>query len=204
MIKEAAPPEGEAAANAKKARTDRLAGEILNFDKKKIKKATNELLEVLSNTKNPTIVITGGAGSGKSHLSSKLSDELGIKAFDLDQYIEGGYTKDAKAYEERLKNAFYKVWEDLPNKGGWIIEHVEACSLPAVGIFKPAFAILVNPGEEKIRLTAEARNKVGKPDPSREKRALETTKKAISQFEGLKGAEITPKGSLYILKKLES
>jgi hypothetical protein len=204
MIKTAAPPDSEAESNAKKSETDRMASELVPINKKKFKEWMGEMADALGQMKNPKIVVTGGAGSGKSSLASVLSDELGIKHFDLDAYVEGGFTDHKKTYEERLQKAYYNVWEDLPSKGGWIIEHVEACSPELVEIFRPEWAILVDTGEQKIRLTAEARNKVGKDDPTREKRALETMKKSKKQFEALKGPTANGVGSPYILKKLEA
>lgn len=204
ITKEAAPPSSEAKANAQKAKTDQEAGQLLDFDKKKLQQGVAELIKILSTFKNPTIVVTGGAGSGKSTVSGMLSEKLGIKEFDLDKYIEGGHTKDKDAYQARLKKAWYNVWQDLPNEGGWIIEHVEACNPELVGMFEPDLAILVDPGEQKLKLTAAARNKVGKEDPTREKRALETMTKAKKQFNALDGEKVVLKSTLYSLKRLES
>jgi GTPase SAR1 family protein len=207
MIKTAGPPSSEAKANAKKAETDTLAAQLLDLDSARLKKQATRVANFIRNSvskENARIVITGGAGSGKTTFAGALSKELKLKDFDLDEYVEGGHTADQEAYETRLHNAFLGVWQDLPDKTGWVIEHVEACHPFLVETFEPSFAILVDPGADRLKRTAEARNAVGKADPSREKRALETMKKAKKQFKALSGKEVSLSNGKLIVKKIES
>jgi hypothetical protein len=205
MDKLASPPASEQKANAQKAETDTLAAEILNLDEKKVAKTVKRLADLIESTEAPQIriVMTGGAGSGKTTAAGILAKQLSLKDFDLDEYVEGGHTGDKQSYNSRLLKAFTHVWQDLPSRTGWIIDHVEACHPDLVKTFFPLFAILVDPGEKRIRDAAEARNRVrGKDDPGRIKRAMESMKTAKEQFAALKSvAEVETNG--FVLKQLE-
>jgi hypothetical protein len=205
MFKLASPPASEAQANAQKAETDTLAAEILNLDEKKVAKTIKRLSSLIESTEAPQIriVMTGAAGSGKTTAAGIMAKQLSLKDFDLDEYIEGGHTGDAGSYNARLLKAFTHVWQDLPSRTGWIIDHVEACHPDLVKTFKPLFAIFVDPGEKRIRDAAEARNRVrGKDDPGRVKRAMDSLKTAKKQFSALKAiAEVETEG--FVLKQLE-
>jgi hypothetical protein len=192
MIKTAAPPKEEAASNARKAAVDTLAAELLNIDQKALKAHARYCIKYIKGLKNVAVkvVIAGGAGSGKTTIAGELSKLLDAKNIDFDEYIVGGFTEDSTEYDKRLHNAFLPVWKDLP-KDNWIIEHVEACSKEFVDFFQPTWAVLVDPGDDRLKKTAKARNAVGTSDPTREARALKSAKKAKKDFEALKGVELS-------------
>jgi adenosyl cobinamide kinase/adenosyl cobinamide phosphate guanylyltransferase len=207
MDKTAAPPESESEANAKKSMTDRLAGELMGVDHKHVRKFAEQLgekaLENLPLVERPMrIVVTGGAGSGKSSLSINLAEAFELKHLDVDQYVKGGYTPDAKEWKKRLEEAYAAVWQDLPTRRGWVVEHVEACDKPWVSLLHPNLAILVAPEEKQLLRTAEARNTVGKEDPNRARRALETAETSKKQFLDLRGVVLADMHNRYRLKKL--
>ena len=186
-------PREEQKANEAKARTDSKAAELLNFDHGELKLAAEKLADKMRKAGPPYhLVVAGGAGSGKTTLAGALSTALGIPAFDFDEYVRGGWTPDRDEYEERLKRALYDLWTDLPaDADGWIVEHVESCSKMMTDLLRPNYALLVDTGEERLRLTAQARNAVGTFDPAREKRALQSMKTAKEQFWALPAKDST-------------
>lgn len=193
-------PREEQAANAAKVKTDSKASELLDFDKKRTQRDALKVADRLKKHGPPYhIVMSGAAGSGKTTLSGALSETLGIPVFDLDNYIRGGWTADREEYESRLKTALYDVWTDLPpDKDGWILEHVESCSQMFNELLRPDFAILLDPGVERIKMTAEARNAVGTFDRKREKRALDSRARAREQFFALAAKESERFGDIWL------
>ncbi len=173
----------EVAENAKKARTDALASDLLNIDHGAFQKATETLAATIrQRSSRKKIVITGGAGSGKSTLAIALSKALEIPSFDLDEYIVGGWTQDSTEYKRRFSEALYKVWQDLPARGDWIIEHVEACSPDSINMLRPTISIYVHPGEEQLIITAKAREHVSGDGQDRVYRAIQSNSIADRQF----------------------
>lgn len=174
----------EDVANALKAETDAKAAELLNIDQKELKKGAGTVSTILGHLNLPRlkIVITGAAGSGKTTMAGILSEKLGIPVFDLDEYIEGGWTDDRAEYTKRFVKALYKVWQKLPAKGSWIIEHVEACNPDIIRILHPNITLLIHPPESRIVATAKARTTVSTDKTDRLKRALQSKKIAEKQF----------------------
>lgn len=203
MFKEAQVPEGERKANERKAEVDTLAANLLNIDRGEIKKASQDIIERLHRTGVEPIrlVLAGGAGSGKTTLSGDLSDGLMVPVIDLDEYIKGGWTADRVEYEKRLTQAVYDAWDDLPARRGWVVEHVESCGPDVVSLLRPNFAVLLDPGPDRVRKTAQARNEVGTFSPTREKRAIESMERAKTQFNKLPGDVLT-RGKTWVLKRV--
>jgi hypothetical protein len=153
----------------------------------------------------PRVLVTGGAGSGKTVLSECLEQVLKVRRLSFDEYIPGGWTEDRDEYARRFHKGLYELWEHVPQKKGWIIEHVEACHPDLVGLYPPDYAILSDPGEERLRAAVAARaavmGKDGK-DEGRLARALQSDKKAKAQFKALPGKVILEMGN-FVLKKVE-
>jgi energy-coupling factor transporter ATP-binding protein EcfA2 len=204
MNKTAAPPESEREANRAKAETDDLAAQFLELDHPRLKRDVAVLAHIIKTDgiHNRTICITGGAGSGKSTLAKLLAKALSVKTFDLDEYIKGGYSDDG-TYDRRLSTAAYNVWMELPREG-WIVEHVNACKPDVSDLFKPQYAILVDPGKQHLKEVAAARNMAGKTDHSREERALKTAEEAKNEFKKLKGAYVPMSSGTLLVKRLDS
>jgi hypothetical protein len=90
----------------------------------------------------------------------------------------------------------------MPGRGGWVIEHVEACHQDVVTAFKPSFAILVEQDVQNLLRTADARSMIaGESSSTREMRALNSALTARRQYDGLEGAHIG-QGEYWKLKKL--
>ena len=180
------------AANAAKAQTDTKAAGLLGLDEdavKKVAKAVAKDILALHKDDIPIrIVMSGGAGSGKTTFARLLSEELGVKNIDLDEYVPGGFTTDKDEYARRFNKSLYEVWDSVPPKKGWIIEHVEACNKDLVGLYSPNFAILVDPGLERVTAAAKGRADVAdEKDPShRIERGIQSSMKAKKQFEALR------------------
>jgi adenosyl cobinamide kinase/adenosyl cobinamide phosphate guanylyltransferase len=186
--------------NKAKAERDAQAGLRLHLNIDDIRqKALEMAVHILAEFKGwPTVVVTGGAGSGKTTFSKEMAIFLGVKHLDFDTYIPGGYTPDKNEYERRFNKGLYEMWEDVPPKQGWVIEHVESCNEDLVGLYRPEYAILLDPGEEWLSKAVEARgNRNGLS------RALQSSSTARSQFRELSG-EVVAKLHGLTLKKLES
>lgn len=188
--------------NKVKENTDAQVAILLKLDKESLHEKVELVADVIDSTfeGQPRIVITGGAGSGKSTFAADLSTTLGIKGFSFDQYIPGGFTEKKDEYERRFNKGMYELWEDLPQKKGWVIEHVESCKPEFLGLYAADFAILLDPGEEHLRKVVEARTTL--QGGVTLARALTSAAKAVSQFEELKG-EIVFKAPGVFLKQIE-
>jgi hypothetical protein len=201
-------------ANAKKADTDRRAAELIGVDDDVVRKDAKNLVEQLrkycgngphEHTLNMLrIVIAGAAGSGKTSIAVQLAKELGVKNIDLDDFIPGGHTADKLEYERRFNRGLYEAWDSVPHKAGWIIEHIGACNKDLVSLYSPSFALLVDPGPERIRLAAAARAAVSDSGNEKDRlaRALETEKSSRKQFDSLHGTVLSREPKGYILKAL--
>lgn len=193
-------PKQERLANALKEKTDERAGEVLNFSEEKVRRRAKTVGGLLRREgEPPRVVVTGGAGSGKTSFSNSLSDVLDVPVFDLDKYIRGGWTKDVEEYESRINSAVYDLWADLPKSDtGYIIEHVEACNPTLVRMLNPNFAVLLDPGEDQLKRTAQVRNSVGMYNRTREQRALDSMKSARKHFEAAPGNIVMKDGGILI------
>ena len=212
MLKEAQVQDPEL--NKSKLMADAQAGELLHLDEDVLKGQAKMLSDaihkemgdaVLSGV-DPRVLITGGAGSGKSTMAGHLSRALGVKNLNFDEYIPGGWTSDSQEYAKRFNKGLYEMWDDVPKKKGWVIEHVEACDPDLVGLYPSDFAVLVDPGEERLRAVAEARSSVmgngTEGNKDRLARALQSDKKAKAQFNAMKG-KVIAKVPGYLLKVVE-
>ena len=198
-------------ANAIKAEMNTQASQLLHLDEDALKGKAQKIADAIQAALgdgvlagvDPRVLVTGGAGSGKTTLAGQLSQILGVKNLDFDEYIPGGWTTDSEEYARRFNKGLYELWEDVPKKKGWVIEHVESCASSLVGLYNPDFAVLVDPGEERLAAAAEARQAImGKgTDKGRLARALQSDKKAKEQFKAIPG-EIVFKTPGFILKKV--
>ena len=198
-------------ANAIKAEMNTQASQLLHLDEDALKGKAQKIADaiwadlgdaVLAGV-DPRVLVTGGAGSGKTTLAGQLSQILGVKNLDFDEYIPGGWTSDSEEYARRFNKGLYELWEDVPKKKGWVIEHVESCASSLIGLYNPDYAVLVDPGEERLAAAAEARQAImGKgTDKDRLARALQSDKKAKEQFKAMSG-EIVFKTPGFVLKKV--
>lgn len=194
-------------ANAKKAETDRKAAELIGVDMDAVRRVAKNLAGIIraSQLTPIRIVIAGAAGSGKTTIALALAKELGVKCIDLDEYIPGGHTDDKVEYERRFNRGLYEAWDTVPHRSGWIIEHVRSCHKDLVGLYNPSFALLVDPGMERIRMAAAARAAVSTDaEQDRLARALETERAADKQFTALHGIVLSREPKGYTLKALPS
>ena len=179
---------GEEEANAEKRLVESAVASLLKIDQAAIDRLAVDIAKMIRKSgKTPKVFITGAAGSNKSTLAASLSKELEVPAFDLDDYVKGGYTEDEKKYAHRLVMAWGAVWTDMPsNQNGWILEHVEMCHRTAVDIFKPNFAVLLSPSKSHLMEVADARDRVGDDSKGgRWRRAQETAVRSHGQFDAL-------------------
>jgi hypothetical protein len=176
-------------ANEKKALTDALAAQFLNIDQEKLAKDAKTIADAMPSSFR--LAVTGGAGSGKSTVSSELSELLDVPVFDFDEYIPGGYSKDPKVYHKRLLDGMDNLWGDLPFKKSWIIEHVEACNDEMVKAFSPTHCLLLCPPASRAMRTAAARSLVANESDAtqfrREQRAMESAEFSRMQFDAVPG-----------------
>ena len=199
MLKTAEPQDPNA--NAEKAKLDSKAAGLLGFDPDEVRKAAIVLAMTLP--EGACVVVTGGAGSGKTTIARELAKTLGAKNFDFDEYIPGGYTADKTEYARRFSKGLYELWEDVPEKKAWVIEHVEACSPDLVGLYRPDYALLVDPGVERIAKAAVARSMAGDSKPEeRVARGLQSAEKAKKQFNALPGEMVETGLKGFLLKEL--
>ena len=200
-------------ANKAKSALDVMAAKIMSLDIDAVREAAGDIYDALvdrlgngphEGTLNmQRIIVAGGAGSGKTTIAAALSKSIGVKSFDFDEYIPGGWTEDKKEYDRRFNKALYELWEDVPQKKGFIVEHVEACNPDLVGLYRPDIAILVDPGLERLRQVAEARTEASSAaDPkNRLTRALQSDGRAKTQFKALPG-EVIYKANGFTVKDL--
>ena len=200
--------------NKAKAVADSKAGELLHLDEDVLRAQAKMLSDAIFKEMgdavlagvDPRVLVTGGAGSGKTTLAGHLAKALGVKNLNFDEYIPGGWTSDSEEYAKRFNKGLYEMWDDVPKKKGWVIEHVEACDPDLVGLYRSDFAVLVDPGEERLRAAAEARSAVMSKGTDGNKdrlaRALQSDKKAKAQFNAMKGKIIAKVPGL-LLKVVE-
>jgi energy-coupling factor transporter ATP-binding protein EcfA2 len=201
--------------NKSKAVADAQAGKLLHLDEDVLEEQAKVLANAISKEMgdavlsgvDPRVLVTGAAGSGKTTLAGHLAKALGVKSLNFDEYIPGGWTSDSQEYAKRFNKGLYEMWDDVPKKKGWVIEHVEACDPTMAGLYNSDFVVLVDPGEERLRAAAEARSAVmgsgADGNKDRLARALQTDKKAKSQFNAMKG-KVIAKVPGFLLKVVES
>lgn len=203
MNKTAAVHESQHPSNERKAAIDRSASFVMGLSIGRVRETASEIAKAIRSSRvTPvTLVICGGAGSGKTTLSNELSKELEEPVRNLDDYIRGGFTKDVDKYYERLTQAIYDAWEDLPH-AGWILEHVEACNPRVLEILRPNFALHLDPGHDHLSRAAKARDMVSGEDSSgRLERAKHSKDRSEQHFESLQG-RVLAKGRTWTLKAL--
>ena len=198
-------PRVDREANAKKKAIDSLAASLLDIDKEHLIRLAGDLAFRLLGPETVRLMVTGGAGSGKTTISSTIAERLNIPSFDFDEYIPGGYTPNGKDYRHRLVCGMVRLYDDLPYKTGWIVEHVEACNADMVTAFKPTHCLLITQPVSHLLRTAQARGEAAEDSDedvvAREKRALESSEYAKMQFEQVPG-EVVGRGKGWVLKKL--
>jgi len=202
MQKEAKPQDVEL--NRAKSDADAKVSELLKVDKEAIDSKAGEIgdviLKEMDDILSPKVVVTGGAGSGKTTIASALAKALGVKSLSFDEYVPGGWVDDKEEYARRFSKGLYEMWEDVPPRKGWVIEHVESCGESLVGLYRPDFALLVDPGDEHLGRVAEARSSIqGSVTLSR---SLQSAEKAKTQFNALPGS-VLMKVPGFVLKKVE-
>jgi len=189
-------------ANEKKSALDDLASELLDIDKSKLERIGAGIAFDLLGPKPVRLCITGGAGSGKTTIAGTIAERLSIPCFNFDEYIPGGYVRDAAVYQHRLVDGMSNLWDDLP-PNGWIIEHVEACNPDMVKAFNPTHCLLVHPEAPFLLEVARARGKIARDTDralyDREQRALESALYAKMQYDAVPG-KVVSKGKEWTLK----
>lgn len=196
-------PKVDLEANARKRTYDALAADLLSLNKSKLEQEAAGIAFDLLGPDQVRLCITGGAGSGKTSVAAIIGERLNLPVFDFDEYVPGGFHEDADAFRKRLLDGMTNLWNDLPVKGGWIIEHVEACNENMLKAFHPTHCLLVHPKAHQLRTVAEARAAVAGGDPkSRVRRAMESSEYAIMQFEEVPG-EIVKRGPGWTLKQMK-
>jgi hypothetical protein len=191
--------------NTRKDRLDDLASELLHLDSAARRKLVSLVLHHLPRIDELRLCITGGSGSGKSVFARTVAVGFAIPIYDFDKFIVGGYHPHGEEYRTRLADARKKLWISLPNHGGWIVEHVEACNQDMVELLKPSHCILVEPTLDEAMQVSAARSATSGDSPtetaSRMKRALESREYARMQFDKLKGHTLLSKKHL-VVKRL--
>jgi adenosyl cobinamide kinase/adenosyl cobinamide phosphate guanylyltransferase len=191
--------------NARKRNLDDLASALLNLDTALLRRRVDQAVLALADVKALRLCITGGAGSGKTRFAKSAATSFGLPAFDFDEYIEGGYHPDGRAYRERLARARSRLWIALPQTGGWIIEHVEAASEDMLKQVEPTHVVLVEPEVQDILKVAAARSLAADDGPvlaeERVKRALESREYARMQFDKVQGHDIFKKKDMTVRRR---
>jgi hypothetical protein len=177
--------------NAKKRRLDHLAGELLDLDKKDLELEASGIAFDLLGESPIRLCVTGAAGSGKTTASAVIGERLNLPVFDFDEYVPGGYHEDGKIYRKRLIDGMSNLFDALPVKRGWIVEHVEACNEDMVKAFRPTFCLLICPPTDRLLQVARVRSSLSADDPlCRELRALQSAEYAKMQFDAVPGDTI--------------
>ncbi len=193
----------EAEANAKKRVVDYFASDYIDIDWGGVKRHARHIADLLDKEEGPlTLAICGAAGSQKTTLSDELSCLCGEPAFDLDEFIPGGYTPNRHEYESRLWKGWDRLAQHLP-RSGWIIEHVEAANPFFLKMFSPHFLLHIDPGTEFLSMVARARSLASNSTDTyrRETRARESRAISASQFKDAEG-EIIRASGIWTLKKM--
>lgn len=191
--------------NKVKDEADRLSAPLLGFDEDALHVKVDVLVDYIQQRfdgegRDVRVLVTGAAGSGKSTLSKALARTMGVKYLDFDKYIPGGFTSDKKEYEKRFSKGLYEMWEDVPPKRGWVIEHVEACSPTLIGLYPPDFVVLMDPGEEHLSKVFTTRSAF--QGGLTLARSLQTNKTAKAQYTAVAGEELTAHDGIH-LKEVE-
>lgn len=195
-------PAVDRSANERKRKIDSLAGKLLGLDGDKLVSLGGDIAFRLLGPEQVRLMVTGGAGSGKTTVASVIAERLNLPCFDFDEYIVGGWHQDGKEYRRRLVAAMSKLYDDLPYKTGWVVEHVEACNQDMFKAFKPTHCLLLAPSAKQLMMVASARASAGGDSSAAglEQRALESSEYARMQFEKVSG-EVMARGKNWVLKK---
>lgn len=189
--------------NRVKEEADLLAASVLGFNSAELHKKVLLLAEFMADDfaeDHVHVVVTGAAGSGKTTLGQDLAETLEVKFLDFDKYVPGGWTEDREEYSRRFSKGLYEMWDDVPKKKGWVISHVESCDPNFLGLYRPDFAILMNPGNEHLGKVVAARSSF--QNGVTLSRSIQSDKKAREQFEAVPGYLIT-KANGISLKRIE-
>lgn len=190
--------------NANKRLVDGIAATLLDLSKNDLRRSAEEIIRVIRGRERRAvkIVVLGAAGSNKTSISHEMSTLLALPAFDLDEFIPYGKSSHPD-YRKRLREGWYNLWPEIPSQSGWIIEHVEAGHPELIQLFKPRFALLLQPPVDQLLDVAKARAKAsGTQDEDYRHRSMETAIKCSQSFDGLPGA-VVGKGSGWTLKELQ-
>ena len=196
-------PAVDHSANQRKRKIDALAGKLLDLDAEKLITLAGNIAFQLLGPERVRLMVTGGAGSGKTTVSSVIAERLNLPCFDFDEYVVNGWHPDGKEYRRRLVAAMSRLYDDLPYKTGWVVEHVEACNGDMLKAFQPTHCLLLAPPAQHLLDIAGARARAGgeKSPASLEQRALESSEYARMQFEKAPGS-VMARGNGWVLKKM--
>ena len=190
----------EEALNAGKKKIDAIAEVILGLDRSKLLDIAKEVAKKTG--PGARVVVCGAAGAGKTVLGRQLAKLLEVPSVDLDELIPGGWTKDSEQYRQRLLEGREALWDKLPAQGGWVVEHVEACSETMRKTFKPKYALLLKPGTVHIAAVSKARDEAsGSSESNRLWRAMHSAVISKQQFDEAEGSIVASSKS-WSLKKL--
>lgn len=193
-------PDSERIPNAEKRLTDKAVSAFLDLDRTLIRMQAEEVAVKLDEPYR--IVVCGGAGASKTTFGEELAKYLDLPAFDLDNYIPGGWTSDTKVYNVRFWEGLDNLWTDIPLEREWIVEHIEAAGPAVREVFKPRWAIHLSPGVKQLKYVSRMRDFVsGEPAGTREARAISSDKLAMKLFLEAPG-KIIAEGKGWSLKRL--
>lgn len=172
--------------NAQKQRTDDLAGSLLELDDDVVKGWARKAASLVKGKNAVRIIVTGGAGSGKTTFSKELSKLLEVPHLDLDTFIKGGYTEDKKTYEQRLIAGLMDLWNVIP-RNGFVMEHVLAARPDIIQALRPDAVIFLNATDKHLIRVASGRAIAAREDSPQDRiaRALQTGQQARHYYESL-------------------